>query len=444
MFRDLQYIGSGNFNAVFCDAQKTMVFKIQKKKSLGVLSVAAVLDTPERSVRLWNQINAHIEPKATVMGVSTPAYTDITKNEQHPAREHAIGWSAPFIHGKDSTQTEIMNAQIDIYNRCGRVVLDAISPGNFKTQSNGQVICIDIGMSLRLQREDEQGIENRSFASNLAWETGAHAVYLPWLKKHSFSKSPYTDVIETTKALYVLQQQYPYCVNADFLRDPQLKHLRTALAKELDEPGSLQQNQTAMSALSQIQILNHNALSQPESENTGADQPLVEQTPDTPQSTYIPSFFYSESNTTSMASSSSSANLQEIDEKSEPWHKSLLLKKLMAFRESLPVGYMGTFTQPIKVQICKNKQLIEKIISNTSEVLSTLLDSNDLEEAKQILIKVITQLEKEIFKPIKPRQENFFDQRLQLCLLECGKAISTMPEQSATKETSIAPSGMSA
>jgi hypothetical protein len=387
----LEFLAKGNFNYVFCDASRSHVFKVQQSSKLS--NADLILDTPERSVRLWNQINAHLRPKAVVCSISTPQVLDTKTGTVLLAAKEYIGWSSPFIQGRNSTPQEITQALIDIYNRCGRVVLDGLVPGNFKTLSNGEVVCVDIGMSLRLQKTDEEGIENLSFASNVVWETTSKSSYLPWLKAYEANKK-FNDVVKTTKALYVLQQQFPHYVNADFLKDPLCEMLKDALSKELDEPGSFMKNASAFELLHGIPILG------------------MHETPR--EDACIPA-----------------AKARII----APDYQRFLQVKLEEYSSSLPVEYEGKFAKAIQIQIFKNQMTTQKTINTVRELIRELINTSGVEEAKKIIIDVLVDLDKEIDR-CQPGSEKTMFVQLQTCLYACGQGISEMTAV-ADKEYSV-------
>lgn len=376
----LEYLGSGNFNDVFAfretnESSFTRVFKIQKNDLNGS---DPLLDTPERSVRLWNQINEGSLSKAAVTQEYIPDYKVKGKIQKGGVR---VGWTAPFVKGRNATPIEIENTLIDIYNRCGRTVLDAVVAGNFKTLDNGQVICVDIGMSLRLQKTNEEGVENASFASLAAWDSTFKDSYLPWFQELS-QQSRYMPVIETTKALFALQQLYPYYVNVDFLREPQYKTLKKALAQEIDQPGSFMKNETAKSLLRGIPPL---------------------------------------------------GNLQAISPLAElPAYKLFLKEKLEAYIFSLPVDYQGKFSSPLTIKIFKNKTVIEKTIRCAEELKNELLETDNISEALELVTDAL----------IHPQNEELLsigNNGLKLCLAECSGGLGQMKVQSNTEHLSSGP-----
>ncbi len=220
-------LGAGNFNDAYVDHEADRVLKIQKKE---LCDSDLLLDIPERSVRLWNEINSDLTPKAELIETSEVDASGATKK--------VLAWTAPFIRGRDSNMNEVAKAVVDIFNRTGRVVLDACVHSNFKTvtlpDGTEKTICIDIGMSLKLQRDE---LTNESFTSLNAWNAAAKDSYIPWFK--NLEKSLYyRDIIQLTKTLFELQSQHPYITNAAFLTEPTNVELRNALASSLEDPDS--------------------------------------------------------------------------------------------------------------------------------------------------------------------------------------------------------------
>ena len=216
------FLGEGSYNNVYKSQDGTSVFKVQKK--LGDWTDAS--DTPERSVRIWNDINPGY--KASIM-------KDMFRGD---------GWQCPFIEGRQSTDSEISIALIDIFNRTGRVIVDAPAPKNFITTSGGKVVCVDIGMALRLEIRREESEKPRGRAnsdvSDLFWELDhsygpliideeSRPVSGKWLESYK-DKSPET--ISTIKALLFIKLNRPDIINVDFLSSN--ASLRNDLSKAYD------------------------------------------------------------------------------------------------------------------------------------------------------------------------------------------------------------------
>ena len=143
-----QRIGAGNYNRVFRSEDRKLVLKVQLN--------ASDTDSPERSVRLWNLINSHLQPPATII-----------------ESEHGLGWVCPFVEGERASDNDIPDALIDIYNKSGRIILDAVAD-NFVKTPDGKVVCIDIGMALRLDNEEQKRLlpkpDAPSIISDEAWK----------------------------------------------------------------------------------------------------------------------------------------------------------------------------------------------------------------------------------------------------------------------------------
>ena len=159
------------------------VFKIQKKKhaleSDEEFEELLAMDKKERSVRLWNQI----------CGVGE-------------AEEYEDGWTAPYIDGTDASEMDIAHTLVDIYERTGRIVVDAAVRGNFKKSNQGDVVCVDVGCALKLE---SRIASDQSQVSLDFWDL-MHEDYREYFDEN-FAKSPF--LINTIKALLVLQYYRP-------------------------------------------------------------------------------------------------------------------------------------------------------------------------------------------------------------------------------------------
>lgn len=198
-------LGEGTFNHVYINQNRTKVFKVIKDPDDPNQT-----DTPERSVRLWNMINSNINPPAEI----------VTMDNQR-------GWICPFIAGNPATDNEVSHALIDIYNRTGRVIVDAHYE-NFRKTPDNQVVCIDIGMAVQLERQEDQRMHDMLFSpkselayhrrlsivSNRAWndlKTDYNDYFAS--EKHDSPKT-----IATTKALLFIKQHRPDILDVSFLK----------------------------------------------------------------------------------------------------------------------------------------------------------------------------------------------------------------------------------
>lgn len=173
-----RYLSEGSYNKVYRNPTKTIVAKVRKFNS-------DITDTPERSVRIWNEINQNIFPPAKLVNLNGKA-----------------GWQSSYIEGRQSTDQEISHALINIFNATGRVVVDAVGKKNFLTTKSGQVVCVDIGMALLLEPDGEQHavpkhIKRGSLTSTKTWSL-LHPSYYGFY--HSYFSS-YPNTVNTIKAI---------------------------------------------------------------------------------------------------------------------------------------------------------------------------------------------------------------------------------------------------
>lgn len=189
-------IGAGSYNTAYSSSNRQWVFKAQHG--------ADKTDHPNRSVRLWNEINASISPPADV------AYGP-----------NGEGWVCPYIHRTASTDNEIALALLDIYKRTGRVIVDATAPNNFITQADGKVVCVDIGMALQMERRENE------YLSNPKARRPSQVSLNEWDQKHPKyntkffpeSHTHYPQAINTIKSLLFIKANRPDLDDADFLKN---------------------------------------------------------------------------------------------------------------------------------------------------------------------------------------------------------------------------------
>lgn len=204
-------IGEGKYNSVYVNEERTHVFKIQNKD----LTDPDTLDSPERSVRVWREINPGLPAEII----------DSTLGKV---------WICPYIVGETPTHEEISNAVIEIFSRTGRIVVDAYVCGNFIKSHTGQVICVDIGYTLHL--ESRQHVlfpaklsRSKSRISLDYWE-GSRDIITKYLSDENLSASI---IANTIKALFFIKTKRQNLVNVNFLG--QSPELIKQLAKGFDE-----------------------------------------------------------------------------------------------------------------------------------------------------------------------------------------------------------------
>ena len=214
-------IGQGSYNTVYLSSDGRKVLKIQRKHN----TKDAEYDFPERSVRLWNEVNSHILPRAYVVYNS----------------EYGNGWVCPYVPGRKANDKEIAMELISIFNATGRVVVDATVNKNFIRSKGGKVICVDIGMAARIE-----GVENKytfkygrrkgSVVSNNSWRH----LRDNYTEHFQSSKKLYPKSISVIQALLYITINRPDISNANFLKynDSLLRKLAKAYVKgkEIDEP----------------------------------------------------------------------------------------------------------------------------------------------------------------------------------------------------------------
>lgn len=203
-------LGSGSYNNVYISADKQFVLKIQKE-NLNPKDIIA--DRPERSVRIWNEINPDLPASLLEM-------------------ETGKVWICPYVFGTEPSDKEISSSVIDIFNRTGRIVTDAPGRSNFVKTPAGKIICIDVGFALKLERrtQDAHGSLKRykSEVSLTAWDNVRHN-YASFFADASLTK-PTT--VNTVKALLFIQNNRPDLCNVSFLNADFIQYFAKAYHKK--------------------------------------------------------------------------------------------------------------------------------------------------------------------------------------------------------------------
>ncbi|MDI1353230.1 MAG: hypothetical protein PSV35_10775 [bacterium] len=186
-------IGAGAYNTAYVSDDGKSVLKIQKNPT--------ETDDPERSVRLWNEINPNLPPPAAVVRT-----------------ELGVGWVCPFVKGAQASDQDMKNGLIDIYNRTGRIIVDAMAKENFVRTPANQVLCIDVGMAIQMERREEAffaGARRKSIVSLNAWAT-LEDKYAPFFQSYS---SKYPETVNTVKALVFIKNNRPDIFDTTFLKN---------------------------------------------------------------------------------------------------------------------------------------------------------------------------------------------------------------------------------
>ena len=212
-----QKLGEGTFNTVYVNDDKRCVLKIPKDVNQS--------DAPERAVRLWNELNPDFGP----------AYVNMLLDCE-------LGWICPYIEGRQASDEVMQDALIHIFNRTGRIVVDAVCPKNFVRMKDGRIICIDIGMALQLQQQEELLVQGglRRSNSQVSLDTW-NSLQLDYTKYFEDSKKVAPRTVETIKALLFLKRNYPDIYEVTFLKS-QPDFIQT-LAKNYDAAVSIPQKE---------------------------------------------------------------------------------------------------------------------------------------------------------------------------------------------------------
>lgn len=192
-------IGKGSYNIAYRNEDSTLVFKAAQDDSPS--------DLPERSVRLWNLINPHLYPPAKV-------------SRQKIDGKWVRGWTCPYVIGVQASDKEMRSALLDIFNRTGRIVADAVAENNFLKTPSGDIVCIDIGHALEMEQRETValvGLQRKpSFTSLDTWvdlyDTPKGSA---WLNKN---QKIFPKTIRTIKALLFIKQHRADITNVDFLK----------------------------------------------------------------------------------------------------------------------------------------------------------------------------------------------------------------------------------
>jgi len=219
--KNWEKLGSGTYNNAYINKSGKKVLKIQKK-SFGIFKINPAYDAPERSVRLWNELNPHLHPPARVVTF----------------KSGIKGWICPFIKGVQANDDEISMALIKIFNNTGRIIIDAASPNNFVTTPKGEVVCLDVGQAFQLDPRGEEyyvgGRPRRKSITSIAAWIELQDTLIDYLNdKDNNIICPLT--MKTVKALLFIKQNFPDIFDVGFLSGNSPAISRLAKAFDLGE-----------------------------------------------------------------------------------------------------------------------------------------------------------------------------------------------------------------
>lgn len=210
------FLGEGSFNNAYKSNDGQFVLKIQKSRKKDLTSE---IDRPLRSVRLWNELNSHLNAKASLFGAGD-----------------TVGWICPYIEGRQASDNEMSHALIDIYSKTGRIIVDATATNNFITTAKGEVVCVDIGMALKLH-EDQNFSDTASISEDI-WQDFSR----PYDEFFSENKKWNPQATNTVKALLFLNKMRPDITDASFLKFNTMILIELANAYDNISTGTAKQN----------------------------------------------------------------------------------------------------------------------------------------------------------------------------------------------------------
>ena len=187
MKNDWSGLGSGSYNTAYLDKSRQHVFKVQHVNG-------AVADDPQRSARVWNEMNYRPDAHDTPLARPATLLSSSLGN----------GWVCPYIEGRQSTDKEMALGLVELYNRTGRVIIDATANKNFITTPRGEVVCIDVGMALRLHQHEAEPAERALLerkGSDISFETWSPSLSHNYQAFFDTCSRVYPETVRTVKAL---------------------------------------------------------------------------------------------------------------------------------------------------------------------------------------------------------------------------------------------------
>lgn len=227
-------LAHGAYNIVYRNDDSSLILKVQ----IIYRDETDDYDTPSRAVRLWNEINPHLSPPAEVI-----------------ASMHGTGWTCPFIHGQQASDAEISKALIDIFNATGRVVVDAPADGNFIKAPDGKIVCVDIGMALQMEAEEERALSKgstrrKSITSLNAWRRLHNNFSSKYVGFWDKASKTFPETVHTIKALLFIKMHRPDIFDVNFLKDE--PSLVATIANAYAQQDDASEKKTALTHLTRV------------------------------------------------------------------------------------------------------------------------------------------------------------------------------------------------
>ncbi|KTD75566.1 hypothetical protein [Legionella waltersii] len=141
------------------------------------------MNTPDRAIRVWNEVNRKLPF----------------------AGRYKLGWVSPYItNTRPSTDAEIANKLIELYNDTRRIVVDAATRGNFLTAlDTGEVTLVDMDLALKRSKS----VASMDFAKDLS------SRFDDYWKDPELKESMPVTLIITQNLLYFEDQLSINCIN---------------------------------------------------------------------------------------------------------------------------------------------------------------------------------------------------------------------------------------
>ena len=187
---------------------------------------------PHRLARIWNEMHPDSLFEAFV----------------HHDEESPLGWISEFFHGHESTDNDISDELLNIYQSSGRIVVNAPALKAFTTRPDGKTKCVDVSMALKLGNHMFRAASYESLIS--AGELNTKYAMFWW--QHMTKK---VKTIYTIKALLFIQKHRPDIWDVNFLKIHLSLLERLAGAYDLESPESI-----ALQILEQCKPINFDHL----------------------------------------------------------------------------------------------------------------------------------------------------------------------------------------
>ncbi|RUR05836.1 hypothetical protein [Legionella sp. km772] len=255
---EFKFLGQGSYNVAYLVIEQTTgrrlgVFKfpitpMPTDPAIDEqLYLDASLDTVERSIKIWNEINPSMPARKFSGRINGRTYN---------------GWLSPFIVGRQAYDVEIVSILIDIYKRTGRVIVDAVGARNVLTQIDGSPICIDIGFALKLDavygplpriRDRKRHGDRPDFAGVAQWRTLQLSNFEHYYDDYKALR-PFS--INVIKALLFLNRHKPNLRTVDFLFHQYIaEKLSEAYVQELFKPEQFDGGKAVFNWLKETTVL---------------------------------------------------------------------------------------------------------------------------------------------------------------------------------------------